>query len=84
MAFDFGGALDKVLDKGLDIWVDTEKAKNYQPGAQSVGQRDPATGGTIPAGQSSSALPTWANSPAVMWGAIALGLVVLVVVLKKL
>jgi hypothetical protein len=85
MAFDIGGALDKVLDKGLDIWVDTEKAKNYSPGAQTVGQRDTATGGTGPAGQpASGVLPQWANNPAVMWGAIAVGVLLVVVLLKKL
>jgi hypothetical protein len=84
MAFDFGGALDKVLDKGLDIWVDTEKAKNYAPGAQTVGQRD-AAGGTGQAGQPAAAgLPQWAANPAVMWGAIAVGVLLVVVLLKKL
>lgn len=83
MAFDLGGALNKVLDSGLDIWVDTEKAKNYTPGAQTVGQRD-ASGGTIAAGQSSGlALPAWANNPAVMWGGIALAVVVVVLLLRK-
>ena len=39
MAFDFGGTLENVLNKGLDIWVDTEKAKNYAPGAQAESSR---------------------------------------------
>lgn len=84
MPFDFGGALQNVLDKGLDIWVDTEKTKNYAPGVQTVGQRD-AAGGTQQAGQPAVAmLPQWANNPAVMWGAVAVGVLLVVVLLKKL
>lgn len=83
--FDFGGALNKVLDKGLDIWVDTEKAKNYAPGAQTVGQRD-AAGGTGQAGQpaGSMVLPQWANNPLVMGGVAVAVLLLIVVIAKKL
>lgn len=85
MAFDFGEALNNVLNKGLDVWVDTEKAKNYQPGAQTVGQRD-AAGGTGPAGQpaASGVLPQWANNPAVMVGGAVVLLLLVIVLAKKL
>jgi hypothetical protein len=83
--FDFGQALNSVLDKGLDIWVDTEKSKNYQPGAQTVGQRD-AAGGTGQAGQPAASvmLPQWANNPAVMVGGAVILLLLVIVLAKKL
>jgi hypothetical protein len=84
MAFDFGEALNNVLNKGLDVWVDTEKAKNYQPGAQTVGQRD-ASGGTGQAGQpAATGFAQLANNPALMWGAIAVGVLLVIVLAKKL
>lgn len=84
MAFDFGEALNGILDKGLDAWVDTEKARNFKAGAQTVGQRD-AMGGSIPAGQpSATVLPQWASSPAVQIGAVLVGVLLLAVLLKKL
>jgi len=83
MAFDVGEALNKVLTSGLDIWVDTEKARNYTPGAQTVGQRD-NQGGTMPAGQPAMVLPAWANNPYIKWGAVAAGILVVVWVARKL
>jgi len=83
MPFDLGAALNTALDKGFDVWVDSEKAKNYTPGVQTVGQRD-GQGGTMQAGQSSMVLPSWANNPAVKWGAVAVVVLVAVFVIRKL
>ncbi len=83
MPFDIGQALQGVLDKGLDVWVDSEKAKNFRPGAQTLGQRD-AMGTTGQAGQPAAnvAPATWMQNPAV-WIAVGVGVLVLVVIAVK-
>jgi hypothetical protein len=79
MAFDFGGALDKVLSSGLDVWVDSEKARPFSAGAQDPTTRD-GSGNAVTTGQASGTLTAQIQANPALWIGVA-ALVVLAIVL---
>jgi hypothetical protein len=82
MAFDFGGALNNVLDKGLDVWVDSEKARPFSAGAQTPSTRD-ASGNAVATGQASGTLSAAIQSNPAVWIGVAAVVVLLIVLAVK-
>lgn len=80
--FDIGGALDKVLTAGVDIWADSEKARNYSAGAQTVATRD-AAGNAIPVGTNGGMAAVNLQNPLVVGGLVLIGVILLAAVLRR-